>query len=83
MRVPKTIAASAAERVSGPMLSSSGDSGKTPLVGHRPTVVFSPNTPQNAAGRRTEPPVSEPIANAHRPAATATAGPLLEPPGIL
>ncbi len=65
------------------MLSSSGDSGNTPSVGHRPTVVFNPKTPQNAAGMRTEPPVSEPIAKPLIPAATATAGPLLDPPGIL
>ena len=64
------------------MLSSTLESGKTPAVGHSPTVVLWPKTPQKAAGRRTEPPVSEPIAKPHRPAATATAGPLLEPPGM-
>ena len=64
------------------MLSSAVDSGNTPAVGHSPTVVLWPKVPQNAAGRRTEPPVSEPIAKPQRPAATATAGPLLEPPGI-
>ena len=37
--------------------------------------------PLSAAGTRTEPPVSEPMAKAHRPAATATAEPLDEPPG--
>lgn len=58
------MAASAAEWVSGPMLSSVGDSGNTPAVGQRPTVVLWPKVPQKAAGRRTEPPVSEPIAKA-------------------
>ena len=38
--------------------------------------------PQKAAGRRTEPPVSEPMAKPHRPAAMATPEPLLEPPGV-
>ena len=35
--------------------------------------------PQNAAGRRMDPPVSEPIDAYPRPAATAAAEPLLEP----
>ncbi len=48
----------------------------------RPIVVFSPVTPQNEAGARTEPPVSVPIAQGTRRAATATADPLLEPPGV-
>ena len=37
--------------------------------------------PQNLAGTRTEPPVSVPSAKSTRPAATATADPLDEPPG--
>ena len=37
---------------------------------------------QKAAGRRTEPPVSEPRAAAAIPAATAAAEPLLLPPGV-
>jgi len=43
-------------------------------------VGRSPVTPQNAAGVRIEPEVSEPIANGTRPAATAAPGPLEEPP---
>src|SRR5437763_731416 len=74
-------AASAAERVRRPMLSSLGESGKTPSIGHTPTVVFKPKTPQKDAGTRTDPPVSVPTANAESPAATATADPLLDPPG--
>ena len=42
---------------------------------HRPTM------PQNAAGARTEPPVSLPIATSHIPSATATAALEEEPPG--
>ena len=37
--------------------------------------------PQKAAGMRTEPPVSVPIAEGTSPAATATPEPLEEPPG--
>src|SRR5262245_15547241 len=47
----------------------------------RPYVVLSPVRPLNAAGLRTDPPVSEPMAAGANPAATATPEPLLEPPG--
>lgn len=40
-----------------------------------------PNSPQNEAGTRTDPPVSVPSAVSHRPAATADADPDDEPPG--
>ena len=42
---------------------------------------MSPDTPQNAAGIRIEPPVSVPSASATAPVASATAEPPLEPPG--
>src|ERR1700741_1940283 len=42
---------------------------------------FRPATPQHAAGRRIEPPVSLPSAKSTSPAATATADPLEDPPG--
>src|SRR3990167_6714558 len=64
-----------------PSESSVGERGYTPSSGHRPLVVLSPKTPEKAAGLRTDPPVSEPTAKAHIPAATATAEPLDEPPG--
>src|SRR5215510_6020834 len=38
--------------------------------------------PQRAAGWRIDPPVSEPSASGTRPAATATAEPPLDPPGM-
>ena len=38
--------------------------------------------PHHAAGSRTEPPVSVPMATGARPAATATPEPLDEPPGV-
>ena len=55
--------------------------GTTPAVLTRPTVVFSPTVPLRAAGMRTEPPVSVPMAMGAIPEATATPEPLLEPPG--
>src|SRR5215203_2706627 len=47
----------------------------------RPYVGFRPTTPQNPAGWRIDPPVSEPRLTAARSAATAAAGPPLLPPG--
>jgi hypothetical protein len=48
----------------------------------RPAVTFRPTMPHQPAGSRTEPPVSVPMAIGARPAATATAEPLDEPPGV-
>ena len=42
---------------------------------------MTPVTPQNAAGWRTEPPVSEPVAKATTLAATMAADPPDDPPG--
>src|SRR5262245_26507117 len=41
-----------------------------------------PTMPHSAAGCRTDPPVSDPKERGVRPAATATADPPLDPPGI-
>src|SRR2546422_10548855 len=41
-----------------------------------------PTTPQKLAGLRIEPEVSPPVAAMSRPAASAAAEPLLEPPGV-
>ena len=46
-----------------------------------PYVGFSPTTPQNDAGCRTEPPVSDPSAEKQAPDATAAALPPELPPG--
>ena len=40
-----------------------------------------PTTPQKEAGKRIEPPVSDPIDTVHSSAATAAAEPPEEPPG--
>ena len=49
--------------------------------GTRPNVQPRPYTPQAAAGIRMLPPPSNPMATGTRPTATATADPLLDPPG--
>src|ERR1700704_6043080 len=51
-------------------------------LGTRPGEVRTPTTPQNAAGRRSEPPRSVPWASGPRPVASATAPPPVEPPGV-
>src|SRR5204863_302798 len=48
----------------------------------RPYVGLRPTTPHMAAGCLIDPPVSDPNASGVMPAATATADPPLEPPGI-
>ena len=48
----------------------------------RPRDGFSANSPQQAAGMRSEPPPSLPPAIGTTPAATAAAEPPLEPPGV-
>src|SRR3984957_7908754 len=78
-RIPSSTAATSAPRA--PTVSSDGASGYTPLTEIRPYAVFSPVTPQQAAGMRTEPPVSVPNATSASPVATATADPEDDPPG--
>src|SRR5580693_8029408 len=78
-RMPSSAAATSAP--SGPTVSRDSASGYTPSTGTRPQVVFRPTTPQQAAGIRTEPPVSVPRPTSAPPVATATAEPLDEPPG--
>src|SRR5699024_251298 len=66
-----------------PAVSKVGDRGKTPSVLRRLYVGLNPTTPQSAAGTRTEPAVSVPIASGTIPRATAAAEPELDPPAIL
>ena len=56
----KTSARSRAERASGPTWSRLAQNGKAPARDSRPKVGFRPNRPQNDAGTRIEPLVSEP-----------------------
>ena len=74
--------ASATERASGPCVSRYGQVGMTPVRGTRPKVGFIPTTPVHTAGMRFDPPSSVPSAAKAIPAATATADPALEPPGV-
>src|SRR5689334_21073827 len=76
-RMPSSTAATSAP--SGPTVSMEVASGYTPSSGIRPQVVFRPAIPQQAAGIRTEPPVSVPRATSASPVATATAEPLDDP----
>jgi len=62
--------------------SSERQAGTTTRALTRPRVGFSPTILLNAAGTRPEPAVSVPSAKATRPAATATAEPELDPPGM-
>lgn len=48
----------------------------------RPTVGRTPTTPQQAAGKRIDPPMSLPCASGVIPAAIPAAAPPLEPPGV-
>ena len=66
-----------------PGVSSEGARAAPPARLMRPNVGLTPATPQNAAGIRTEPPVSLATAAGTIPAATAAADPPLEPPGTL
>ena len=71
-------------RPSGPTVSMAGQTRvKLPVMGTEPIDGRSPVTPFNAAGVRTEPPVSEPTAPTHISAATEAPAPPLEPLGIL
>ena len=74
-----TAAVVATSQPSTPTWSRVGESGCTPSTGTRPWLGFRPTTPQYAAGRRIEPPVSVPRAAGQTPAATSAAEPPLEP----
>src|SRR5262245_12705996 len=62
--------------------SSDRQAGTTPRALSSPRLGLMPTTLLNAAGTRPDPAVSVPSANDTSPAATATADPELEPPGI-
>src|SRR5262245_25754716 len=76
------IAASRTVRANGPMLSSDDPNAKSPNRATRPYEGLSPTIPHRLAGCLIDPPVSEPSASGAIPAATATADPPLEPPGM-
>ena len=51
-------------------------------MGMRPRLGFRPTMPHQAAGMRTEPPMSVPSASGTQPLATAAPDPPDEPPGV-
>src|SRR5918993_4266288 len=76
------IQVSSTVRAIGPTVSRDHESGKTPPASSCPYAGLKPVTPHAAAGMRILPPVAEPIAPRHAPAATAAAEPPELPPGI-
>src|ERR1044071_1959162 len=76
----KTSAQSSAVRASGPTVSSVNESGIALARLTRPLVGLKPLTPQKCAGRRIEPPVSEPSAAGTSRAPTAAPEPEDDPP---
>ena len=74
------IVASKIDLVSTPIESNELDSSKTPARDILPGVGIKPTIPHHAAGKRTEPPVSVPIAPKHNWEETAAAPPPEEPP---
>ena len=78
----KTKEASAQFNVKIEIQSRDRQAGTTPRVLSAPRVGLSPTTLLNPAGTRPDPAVSVPRENDTSPAETATAEPLLDPPGI-
>src|SRR5436190_8428241 len=76
------LQASSTVRANTETRSSVRQAGTVPAFDTAPRLGFSPTMLPRAAGTRPEPAVSVPSANGTRPAATATAEPELDPPGI-
>src|SRR5208282_411871 len=70
---------SSADRAIGPSLSIVQHSAIAPVRATMPNVGRRPVTPQRVEGEEMDPKVSEPIANATHPAATALAEPAEDP----
>src|SRR5689334_19308957 len=75
-------AVSATVRAIGPLTLHGSHASGAGWTGTSPGEVRKPTTPQNAAGRRSEPPRSVPWASGPSPVARATAPPPVEPPGV-
>src|SRR5215207_6016103 len=75
-------ATSAPVAANNPSVSRVQAKGFTPTVGRRLNDGLTAATPQNDAGRITEPPVCVPTASGIRPAPTAAAEPDEDPPGV-
>ena len=81
-RTSCTVTASRTERVTAQTVSRLVDKGRAPRVGTNRAVLLKPTIPHKAAGMRIEPPVSDPSPTCAAPAATDTAAPDDEPPGM-
>ena len=81
--VLNTKARSATERPRHPAVLNVDHANPAFGLGTRPGEGRKPTTLQNAAGLRSEPPVSEPLATGASPQASATAAPPEEPPQVL
>ena len=87
-RLSRPTWASSSSRVSatvrpiGPSTVSGDQPSGLRSFGTRPGEGRNPTTPQNAAGMRSDPPVSEPVASGTMPDASATAEPPDEPPHV-
>src|SRR5689334_23201450 len=79
----RSVAVSRTFRANVPTWSSDDANAINPYREMRPYVGFNPTTPHSAAGCRTDPPVSLPIAQTASPAATAAAEPPDDPPGTV
>ncbi len=77
----KALAQSATLFANGPIESSVVLKGNAPAVGTRWRLGLKPTMPHSAAGMRTEPPVSLPMAISAMRSPTVTAAPEDEPPG--
>src|SRR5258708_32450286 len=78
---PSSVAASTVVRANEPIWSSDDANATSPYRDTRPYVGVTPTQPQNEAGCRIDPPVSEPSDTTAVPCATTAADPPLEPPG--
>src|ERR1700722_7562682 len=81
--VLSTKARSATERPRHPEVLKVDHANAALGLGTRPIEGRKPTTLQNAAGLRSEPPVSEPLATGTSPQAKATAAPPEDPPHVL
>src|ERR1700679_467375 len=69
---PSRLATTAGSAI-GRIVSSVRESGNTPCLSIRPSLVLNPTMPQKLDGARIEPPVSLPMAQGARPPDTAPA----------
>jgi hypothetical protein len=83
INTPAKAAQSIAVRAMTPIPSKLSLNVKTPSTGTEPGRNLSPYRPLQLAGKTTEPAVSVPMAMGQKPAATLTAEPEEEPPGVL